>query len=233
MKGEIEEIKRALDFLTEEVSESRKEIKTVGMQQKMLLEVMEEVKVLKRLIMEKDKKIDHLENRVADLEQYTRINDVIVTGLATIPRSYARAVTGMNREEPDEQDLNTMEKQVTDFLHSKGIKVDRNDIEACHPLPRRNKVDKPAIILRFVNRKHKIALLKQGKKLKGSNVYLNDHLTKRNAEIARKARFLRKERKIQSTWTANCKIYIKLNGTSPEEAKVLVIRHMEDLEEYQ
>ncbi|KAJ8344310.1 hypothetical protein SKAU_G00316390 [Synaphobranchus kaupii] len=45
------------------------------MQQKVLLEVMEEVKVLKRLIMEKDKKIDHLEKRVANLEQYTRISD--------------------------------------------------------------------------------------------------------------------------------------------------------------
>ena len=53
------------------------------------------------------------------------------------------------------------------------------------------------VILRFVNRKHKLELLKQGKKLKGTNVYMNDHLTKRNAEIAKKARDLRKEKKIQ------------------------------------
>ncbi len=83
-----------------------------------------------------------------------------------------------------------------------------------------------------MNRKHKNALLRQGKKLKGSNVYLNEHLTKRNTDIARKARFLRKQRKIQSTWTANCKIFIKLNGT-PEEAKVLVIKDVEELDKYQ
>lgn len=87
------------------------------------------------------------------------------------------------------------------------------------------------MILRFVNRKKKIALLKQGRKLKGTNVYLNDHLTKRNAEIARKARYLRKQKKIQNTWVTNCKIFIKLNGT-PEEAKVLVIRSMEELDKY-
>ncbi|KAJ8404636.1 hypothetical protein AAFF_G00334990 [Aldrovandia affinis] len=45
---------------------------------------------------EKDKKIAILENRVADLEQYTRINDVIITGLSIKPRSYARAVTPEN-----------------------------------------------------------------------------------------------------------------------------------------
>lgn len=45
-------------------------------------------------------------------------------------------------------------------------------------------------------------------------------------------RLLRKQKKIQSTWTANCKVFIKLNGP-PEVAKVLVIRSMEELEKYQ
>lgn len=39
------------------------------------------------------------------------------------------------------------------------------------------------------------------------------------------ARILRKQKKIQSTWTSDCKIFIKLNGT-PEQAKVLVIKEM-------
>ncbi|KAL7405847.1 hypothetical protein ABVT39_008511 [Epinephelus coioides] len=156
------------------------------------------------------------------------MNDIIVSGLEIKPRSYVRAVTGMNNEE---QESVSVEQQVTAFLQSKGIEVDNNNIEACHPLPRKNKTDKPAIIMRFVNRKHKNALIRQGKKLKGSDVYLNEHLTKRNGDIARRARFLRKQRKIQSTWTANCKIYIKLNG-SPEEAKVLVIRDIDELDKY-
>lgn len=60
---------------------------------------------------------------------------------------------------------------------------------------------------------------------------MNDHLTRKNAEIARKARQLRRLQKIQSTWVSNCKIFIKLNG-SPEEAKVLVIRDCSDLDRF-
>ncbi|KAK7879339.1 hypothetical protein WMY93_033884, partial [Mugilogobius chulae] len=116
-------------------------------------------------------------------------------------------------------DQESTEQQVTSFLSRKGIHIDSRDIEACHPLPRRDKRPS-AVIIRFVSRKQKLAVLKQGKKLKGTNVYLNEHLTKQNADIARQARFLRKQKKIQATWTTNCKVFIKLNGT-PEEAKVL------------
>lgn len=117
------------------------------------------------------------------------------------------------------------------FLRSKGITVDKTSIEACHPFPQRNKQAKPAIILRFVIRKHKIQLLKQSKMLRGTDVFLNEHLTKKNAELAREARYLRKQKKIAPTWTANCNIFVKSNGT-PEEAEVAVIQIMEDLEKY-
>ena len=104
----------------------------------------------------------------------------------------------INSEEIMEQDLFSMEQQVTTLLQSKGIEEDNNSIEACHPFPRKikkNKTDKPAIRMRFMNIKHK----------NGSDVYLNKHLTKINAHIAKTARFLRKQKRIQSTWTANCK----------------------------
>lgn len=150
--------------------------------------------------------------------------DDIVEGLLTCLTAASSELT-----EPDQDSI---EQQVTAFFNSKGISVNNNDIEACHPLPQRNKADKPVIIIRFTNRKHKNVLLRQGRKLKGSGVYVNEHLTKKNGDIARKARFLRKQGKIQSTWTANCKVCIKLNG-SPEEAKVLVIRDMSELDKYQ
>ena len=66
--------------------------------------------------------------------------------------------------------------------------------------------------------------------MKGSNVFLNEHLTKHNADIAKKARNLRKQEKIQNTWTTSCKIFVKLNGMN---AKVVLIRSMEELDNYQ
>ena len=181
--------------------------------------------------MEKDKKIAALESRVDEMEQYSRLNNIIVAGLVTKPRSYARAAAA-NAEEPTEEDIESIEQQVITFMDSKGININSGDLEACHPLPKREKKACPDIILRFVNRKHKIAVLKQGKKLKGSNVYMNEHLTKKNGDIAQRARRLRKQEKIQATWTANCKVYIKLNGDTPEEAKVLVIKALSDLDKY-
>ena len=167
---------------------------------------------------------------MADLEQYTRINDVIITGLRVKPPSYAGAVAGpCPAGEPSPGVTDSTEEQVASFLLSMGIKLDCDIVEAYHPLPRRGNNDKPAIIMRFSIRKHKSALLKQGGMLKGSDVFINEHLTKKNADIARKARFLRKQKKIQSTWTTNCKVFIKLNRT-PEEAKVLVVRDITELD---
>lgn len=56
-------------------------------------------------------------------------------------------------------------------------------------------------------------------------------LQKKNADIARHARILKKQNKIQATWTRNCKVMIQLNGT-PEEAKTVMIRELKDLDQY-
>ncbi|KAI3370900.1 hypothetical protein L3Q82_007410 [Scortum barcoo] len=164
----------------------------------------------------------YLESRVAELEQYSRvmITVMITSGFQVKPRSYARTVTAGRGETTAEMEV-SMGQQVVAFLQSKGIELDGNNIESCHPLPRRKASDRPSIIMRFVNRKHKITLLKEGRKLKGTDVYINEHLTKYNADIAKKARYLKKQKKIQHTWSTNCKVFIKLNG-SPEEAKVLL-----------
>lgn len=223
---ETEDIRKTLDFLSQDIGA----IKT---KQDKILKLVEEVTQLRIQIEERDKKIAELERKVEDLKQYSRINDVIVTGLKIKPRSYTHAVTVGSEDEPGDLEVSSAEQQVAAFLASRDIHLDVDSIEACHPLPRKKDNNTPAVILRFVNRKNKIALMKQGKKLKGTNVYLNDHLIKRNVDIAKKkARYLRKQNKIQNTWVMNCKIYIRLNG-SPEQAKVLIIKDIEDLKKYE
>lgn len=202
---------RSLDFLVEEVSALRQ-------QQTQIQELIDQLKSLRVKNDNNERKISHLENWVAELEQYTRMNDIIITGLKIKPRTYARAVTTNNGEEPGELDVSSTEQQVATFLRSRGIEMDCDNIEACHPLPRRNLSDQPAVI-RFANRKHKREIQKQGRKLKGTNVYINEHLTSHNAAIARAARHLKKQKKIQHTWTSNCKIFIKLNGNSTRKPK--------------
>lgn len=137
----------------------------------------------------------------------------------------------MSNEENTEPDIESVEQQVLSFFDSKGITAIKEDIEACHVLKRKDKQKPAAVIMRFVNRKQKAAVLKQGWKLKGSNVYINEHLTIKNSEIARNARLLKKQKKIQSTWTSNCKVFIKLLGT-PEEAKTMWIKELHELDRF-
>ncbi len=104
------------------------------------------------------------------------------------------------------EELQTLEKQVIKFFESQNM-INQRD----NTLPRRNGGAKPAIVVRFVNQKHRAELLRQARKLKGTGVYLNEHLTKKNDDIARRALILRKQNKIQATWTRNCKVIIRLN----------------------
>ena len=53
------------------------------------------------------------------------------------------------------------------------------------------------IIITFINRKNKVEMLKQSKKLKGTNIYIDEHLTYKNNEIAMKAGLLQKQGKYQ------------------------------------
>lgn len=109
------------------------------------MDLMKEIKELKQQNEEKEKRTASLECRVADLEQYTHMNDIVVSGLETKPRPTSLT-------EPDKV---SFEQQVTAFFHGKGIAISNTDIEVCHPLPQKNKSEKPAIIISFTNRKHK------------------------------------------------------------------------------
>lgn len=64
----------------------------------------------------------------------------------------------------------------------------------------------------------------QSKQLKGTEVYVNEHLTKKNAEIARNGRILREQNKIHSREM----VLVKLNGP-PEQAMVVVVQSLREL----
>jgi hypothetical protein len=79
-----------------------------------------------------------------------------------------------------------------------------------------------------MNRKTKSRILLNGGNLKGTNVYMNEHLTKRNADLARTARQLKKDGKIFNTWTRDCKVFIR----ETPKGKSRIVRSGADLLEY-
>lgn len=236
----LKSVQKELEELKQSVTMMNATMESLSSQQATITDLLNQIKNLKTKNKLQEEKIISLEERVSDLEQYSRVNDVIVSGLNIRPRSFLQAVKGVGSEDNHGHE-ETTEEQVLSFLHAKDIEVDKESIEACHLLPARKPSDNvnrsksspvtPAIIVRFTNRKHKVDLLKQWRKLKGTNVYVNEHLTKRNAEIARKARQLRRQDKIQSTWTAGCKVFIKTNDAT-ENARGLLIKNIAQLDKY-
>lgn len=137
LNHELEEMKISLNFMS-------KDIFTLTQQQAKIVTLVDEVKNLKILLSEKDEVINGLERRIDDLEQYMRVDEVIINGLETKHRSYARvaaAGTGraMDGENAPVEELQTLEQQVETFLAKKDITIDMKDISACHLLPSKQK----------------------------------------------------------------------------------------------
>ena len=115
----------------------------------------------------------------------------------------SRSIFKTDAEAPPE--VSTLEDGVVRFLTTKEITIDLSDISmisVCHTLGGSNhKLNnrtppQPRVIIRFTNRKAKVNMLKMGKNLKGTNVYINEHLTARQAELAKTARLLRKQNSV-------------------------------------
>jgi hypothetical protein len=139
-----------------------------------------------------------LENRVEELEQYTRKEDIIITGLK-IDRKYSDTVKGNSANGMDNRGRNHIEEQVITKLNDHGIRINPDEILACHTLGRQNDDGTHKVIVTFFCRKTKTKTLFNAKKLKGTGIYINEHLTKRNAGLAKQARDMKKQEKIEST----------------------------------
>ena len=210
------EKRTAMQAMQDEISAMRKDMamiinqqKQISAQQERIESLMSEIKSLREDKAKQEAKIEFLENRVDDLEQYTRAENLVISGLPTTPMTYSQAAS--NSEEKNEdasQETNTtIENQVIEFLKTNNITLDPHSVSACHTLGGRQKV------------KVKEDILQQSiKQLQDSDVYVNEHLTTKNGRLAKLARMLKKDRTtaISKTWTRNGRVYVKWNIPNEE-----------------
>ena len=71
--------------------------------------------------------------------------------------------------------------------------MEENEILAIHKLRKRRDGIKP-VLVKFSNNSAKVQIMKARKKLKGTEIYINDRLTQRNAELEKKARMLKRSK---------------------------------------
>ena len=77
----------------------------------------------------KDKKIQDIEKRVEDLEQYTCQDDLIVTSLKTSHKSYARAIhydDVLDSQDAPQDELASLKHQVSSFIEKRWVLHLRN-----------------------------------------------------------------------------------------------------------
>ena len=119
-----------------------------------------------------------------------------------------------------ESSFPSVEEQVVEELNSRGVSVSGSEISACHTLGKRQEDGSHKVIIRFVSRKSKVSVLSDARKLKGTKIFINEHLTKKNAELAKTARDLKKAGKIAATWTRDCKVWVKnKDGTETRQVR--------------
>ena len=100
--------------------------------------MMAEIKQVRTLNNGKDKKIAELESRIDDMEQYSHVDDVIISGFQPKYSSYSRAVSyDQDVESHDtaaEHEQTSLEDQVVSFLQEKKTFQLRN-LRSQHAIP--------------------------------------------------------------------------------------------------
>ncbi len=147
---------------------------------------------------EKDEIIDELSVKLDRSEQYSRRNNVRITGI------------------PETKGENT-DKLILDLAKSIGENLSPGDIDVSHRVPRyppSSQTQSRPIIVMFVSNASKRSLMSQRSKLKhvskGNRVFINEDLTRTWAKLAKEARGLVKEKRVESSWVTGGVIIIKM-----------------------
>ncbi|XP_057673809.1 uncharacterized protein LOC130904797 [Corythoichthys intestinalis] len=202
--GDLDEIKSSILKL---------EVSLTGLIQNQNQEIVRELHLiraekekLKQAVEERDVRIKKLEILADDLDQCRRANELIISGLQLTPG-------------PGD----TVAQLAIAKLKEFGINMEPLDIRCCLLLPSGGR-GPATVLMKLADHKTKTALLNQHRHLKGSKIFLNDNLTRRNAEIARKARQLKKAGKIANTCVSDCRILVKT-----QDMKIKAITSLDQL----
>jgi hypothetical protein len=135
-------------------------------------------------------------NKVNDLEQWTRKSSVRVFGLKDTNRN--------------ETHTESEEKVVNMVRNKLGIDIE-NTVDIAHRVGRFSLDSDRSVIVKFKSRKQKIEVMKHRKKLKGTGISIAEDLTTVNHQLLRKT----KENPIVETaWSSGGNIFAKFrNGT--------------------
>lgn len=168
------------------------ETKTEQVQRDLELEC-QKTKMLEAKLKDTETSIQNMSQRLVDLEQYSRRNNIKIFGL----------------EEAEDEDI---KKKVVSLITEKvKVKIDEDDIDVAHRFNTRSEASKVngarPIIVKLQRRDLKLEILKSRRNLKASGVFLCEHLCKPlNALFNR----VRRHDQVTSAWTWEGAVYGKI-----------------------
>ena len=123
-------------------------------------EVLSVVTNLQAIIITKNKQIKCLENRIENLEHYTKKENIIISGLTTNCESYARQCepnnSNMNYASASDVELQSLENKVVGYLSNRlECNMKSSDISACHTHTNDLRGKPDNTIIKFIGRRTK------------------------------------------------------------------------------
>jgi hypothetical protein len=168
-----------------------------------------EVIELKKQIIQRDLRIQRLEESLDEMEQYQRRNNIRISGI------------------PEEAGEDT-DKLVVKLAETLGCSVTEADIDRSHRVGSRDLgsgVGPRPLLVKFVSYKSKRSLITSRKELKSKRgnliypalkwnsgqgkIFINDDLTTARARLAKEARDRKKRGDLQDTWVRDGVVFVK------------------------
>ena len=200
---DIAEMKTSLQFLCHSFDE-------IKVSNKKLQDALLEIKKSNDTM---NKRIDLLESKLQSkdehIERLVKSLDILEMHFKKIKRDNQRAgPPSPQLRESDERErpcggkctssqsggeFTGLRKKVAEFVNkTMGVQLQTSDTVACHELPSRKEERVKPVIVSLINKAVKQDVMMGRKKLKGTRIYVNEQLTKKNAALFKKARDLKK-----------------------------------------
>jgi hypothetical protein len=162
--------------------------------------------------------VDKLKMSVDELEQYSRRDNLIITG---IPSSFAEAASTAPQATGSyhESSASCIDKVVSFFQNKLNIDVQSADISTAHRLPAGTNGQLP-LVVKFVRRIKRDTVYQARTKLKDHNkncardsrIFINEDLSPINRNIFSAAWRKQGSHGIESVWSSNCRVMARHNG---------------------
>ena len=150
------------------------------------------------------KEVDKRTETVNELEQYGRRNNIRISGI-----SY---------DAENESAHETTDGVLRLLNENLEMNVGYQDIDIAHRLGKYKPNIKRSVIVKFIHRHVKASVMSNAKKLKNTNIFINEDLTYLNQTVLASLRLKAKDR-VAKCWSFEGKIYVKYKNDVTEQVK--------------